>query len=178
VNYPSSQKRIAGHVKQFHFFLNHLEDIDTISFVTLGSGQAILHKLFETHEPWQDKFKLGRAVEVSPYTFGSKLFEKCAENSVLNFVLGPSCRDLTPQESLQIPPLKQMETGIILAGRSYFERLLQFCTLSWEKQRSEDEFKQQSGAVEAIRHLNWRSNIFKDKKLNELIVSFLLNGHF
>jgi hypothetical protein len=178
VNYPSSQKRIAGHVKQFHFFLNHLEDIDTISFVTLGSGQAILHKLFETHESWQDKFKLGRAVEVSPYTFGSCLFEKCVKNSVLNFVLGPSCQDLTPQESLQIPPLCNMETGLILAGRSYFEHLLQFCTLSREASHSNDEFKQQSGAIEAIRYISWSNNPFKDQKMNELIVSFLSRGHF
>lgn len=45
INYPSTRKRIDSHVRQLDFLLNHLEDVQEVSFVTKGVGGIVLRKL-------------------------------------------------------------------------------------------------------------------------------------
>ena len=47
INYPSTRKSLESHVKQLNFFLNHLEDVQEISFITNGMGGLLLKKLLE-----------------------------------------------------------------------------------------------------------------------------------
>lgn len=72
INYPSTQKRIEGHVRQLDFFLNHLEDVNKVSFVTSGIGGIVLKALFSLESPWRKRLKIGRIVEVAPKNHGQQ----------------------------------------------------------------------------------------------------------
>ena len=61
INYPSTRKRIDGHIRQLDFFMNHLEDVQEVSFVTNGIGGVILRKLLSFDSPWGHKKKINRS---------------------------------------------------------------------------------------------------------------------
>ena len=41
VNYPSTQKDLASHIKRLHFFFDHFEDVHTVALVAHGAGCAV-----------------------------------------------------------------------------------------------------------------------------------------
>lgn len=178
VNYPSSQKNLDAHVKQFHFFLDHLEDVDTVSFVTLGTGSAILQRLFADDAEWQKRLKLGRAVEVSPYIYGSELLKTLSNNYITGFVIGPMGEDLAPENAAKIPPLTRIENGIILSNKSFVEKTFELITGSGMANVFNDEIKDYTKATDLIEIEDHHCNIFKNQKINDAIMSFLNNGHF
>ena len=115
VNYPSTQKEIDGHVRQLDFFLNHLEDVEQVSFVTHGVGSIILKRLFMLDTPWRQKLKMGRIVEVGPQNHGSRLLKKLSKSKLFGFILGPMAAEMDPSYIEKIPPLPQgIESGIVL----------------------------------------------------------------
>lgn len=89
INYPSTRKRIDSHVRQLDFLLNHLEDVQEVSFVTKGVGGIVLRKLMALESPWQTKLKIRRIVQVCPPNQGSKLFAKLEKYSFFQMVARP-----------------------------------------------------------------------------------------
>ena len=178
VNYPSSQKELEAHVKQFHFFLDHLEDVDTVSFVTLGAGNAVLQKLFAEEAEWQKKLKLGRAVEIVPYTYGSELLDTLSRSKLFGFIIGPMGQDLAADKMRKLPPLTKIETGIILSNKFWLERLLEKVTGSKMSEHYIDEIKEDTKAAEIIEIKDHHCNIFKNDKISNAVINFLKNGKF
>lgn len=178
VNYPSSQKHLDAHVKQFHFFLDHLEDVDTVSFVTLGAGNAILQKLFTDDAEWQKKLQIGRSVEVSPYIYGSKLLKTLSSNHLTGFIIGPMGEDLYPETMNDIPPLTRIENGIILSNKSFIERTLEVLTGSSMPNVFNDEIKEYTKATDIIEINDHHFNIFNNEHVCNAVMSFLKDGKF
>lgn len=178
VNYPSSQKDLQAHVKQFHFFLDHLEDVDTVSFVSYGAGNAILQMLFAEKAEWQTRLKMGRAVQIAPYIQGSKLLKKLSENEFTNFVIGPMGADLAPENMQNIPPLTAIENGIILSNKSIVEKLLELFTLSRMPSKDSGEIKAETKAKDIIEIKDHHCNTLKNKKIGDAVVQFLKTGSF
>ena len=178
VNYPSTQKDADGHVKQLNFFLNHLEDVSKISFVSYGAGNILLQKLFESKAEWQEKILIGRAVEVCPRVYASSLFEKIAKNSFLSFFTGPMIKDLMPKNLKKTPPLTAIEAGIVLSARPWYEKLLNFLTYSSEKDFSYDELKRDTHVKEVIEFETSYHNIFKSYRVRGAVMNFLKKGTF
>lgn len=178
INYPSTQKGIDGHVRQLDFFLNHLEDVEQISFVTHGIGSVILKRLFMLNSPWRQHFKLGRVVEVCPRNHGSLLLKKLSESKILGFILGPMAAEMLPSQIEKIPPLpKNVETGIILS-ESLIIRIAEILTgtsLSKRDPASELKFER---ATEVINISSRKWNIFNDPAVVGAVVQFLLTGKF
>jgi hypothetical protein len=178
VNYPSSQKNLDAHVKQFHFFLDHLEDVDTVSFVTLGAGNAILQKLFTDESEWQKRLQIGRSVEVSPYVYGSKLLKTLSNNHITGFVIGPMGEDLSPERMNSIPPLTRIENGIILSNKSFIERTLEVFTGSSMPNVFNDEIKEHTKAKDLVEINDHHFNIFSNDDVCKAVISFLRDGKF
>ncbi len=177
VNYPSTQKDLAAHTKQFHFFLDHLEDVDTVSFVTFGAGSAILQNLFADKAPWQKRLKQARVVEVMPYTYGSELWDTLGDNRLTGFVVGPMSKDMAPNRIRELPQIK-LDLGIILSNKSWLESLAEVLTGSRMPRRYAEDIKQYSGAkdIVAIKDHHW--NIFKNPEICEAVIRFLKDGKF
>lgn len=178
VNYPSSQKSLDAHVKQFHFFLDHLEDVDTISFVTYGAGNTICQRLLNEQAPWQSRLKLARVVEVCPYVGGNKLLDLLSRNKFTSFILGPMANDLTDEKIKKLPRITNMETGVVMAEKSWLKKILEMLLLSSQAKYSVDQIKQSTGA-KAVKFIkNHRLNVFNNKDVCRSVVRFLKNGKF
>lgn len=178
VNYPSTQKDLEGHVKQFHFFLNHLEDVESVSFVSYGAGSLILQRLFENSADWQTKLHLSRAVAVAPCVSGSSLLNKIAQTKFGGFVIGPMGKDLAPEKIRRIDAKVSVETGVITTNKpvteKIFERLMR-CTVP---EKSLEEIKHQLNASDILRIEDHHFNIFKNDRVCRKVISFLQRGKF
>lgn len=178
VNYPTTQKGIGGHVRQLEFFLNHLEDVDQVSFVTHGIGSIVLRALLTLNSDWKQRMKIGRIVEVQPMNHGSRLLAKLSRNKFFDFVLGPMAGEVTPGKIEQLPQLPRgIETGIILCS-SWFTKLAEALTGTKMPYISPEQEKLTSGAKEVVEVRNFKSNIFKNPEICKGIVRFLKDGHF
>lgn len=178
INYPSTQKRIEGHVRQLDFFLNHLEDVNKVSFVTSGIGGIVLKALFSLESPWRKRLKIGRIVEVAPKNHGSKLLVRLSKNKLLGFILGPMAAEMGQLRIEVIPPYpREIETGIILS-ESAVERAMEALTGTKGHKTSVTEEKKFTGAKAVIKINNLHWNIFNNPKVVEKVVNFLKNGTF
>lgn len=178
VNYPSTQKSLAAHVKQFHFFLNHLEDVEKVSFVTLGAGNLILQALFNEQAEWQKKLQLGRVVEVSPCCFGSRLWGKLAKMKVLDFVIGPMGKDLAPHKVLKMKPVEGIECGTIISNKPLWEKALEKLLRLEPQKETIEGVKKCTNAKDVIRIEDHHFNIFNNAKVCRKIITFLQTGDF
>ncbi len=178
VNYPSTQKELEQHVKQFHFFLDHLEDVDTISFVTYGAGSAVLQRLLADDAAWQKRLKLSRAVEVAPYPYGSELIEFLSSNSVTGFVAGPMGKDLSPDKMRGKQKIHKIESGLILSNNSWLESLSESLTGTKMPKKDIIEIKNDTGAKEVITIKDHHFNIFNNKHICNEVIRFLQDGKF
>jgi len=116
LNYPSTYKKIDSHIRQLDFFLNHLEDVKEISFVTYGSGALILRKLLYFDAEWKKKIKIKKIIEINPPSHGSKFWKNLSRYQWANKLFGPIIHDLTPNGVKKIPEYdKKFKVGIIYA---------------------------------------------------------------
>lgn len=178
VNYPSTQKGIGGHVRQLEFFLNHLEDVEKVSFVTHGIGNIILRALLTLNSDWRQRMKMGRIVEVQPLNHGSRLLAKLSRNQLFDFILGPVAGEVSPGKIEQLPQLpKEYEVGIILS-ESWKSKLAEMLTGTKMPRIDPEQEKRTTGAKEVIEVRNFKCNIFKNPELCQGIVRFLKDGRF
>ena len=116
LNYPSTYKKIDSHIRQLDFFLNHLEDVKEISFVTYGSGALVLRKLLYFDADWKRKIKLKKIIEINPPSKGSNFWENLSKYKWAKKLFGPIIGDLTPRGAQKIPEYdNKLKVGIIYA---------------------------------------------------------------
>ena len=178
VNYPSTQKNIDGHVRQLDFFLNHLEDVEQVSFVTHGISSVILKRLFMFNTPWRQKLKMGRVVEVCPQNHGNLLLKKLSRSKPLAFILGPMAAEMLPSQIEKIPPLpEEIETGIVLCKSRILNIIEKLTGTSLPEMTPERElrFEKAKDAID-VSSRNW--NIFNDPAIVGAVIQFLLTGKF
>lgn len=114
LNYPSTYKKVDSHVRQLDFFLNHLEDVEEVSFVTYGIGALILRKLLYFDAAWKKKIKVNKIIEINPPSKGSAFWERIGQYKLAQKLFGPILADLTPAASAKIPEYnKSYYVGII-----------------------------------------------------------------
>ena len=114
LNYPSTYKRVDSHVRQLDFFLNHLEDVSEISFITNGCGALILRRLLFFEADWKKKIKIRKIIEINPPSKGSLFWEKIKHYKWAEKLFGPILTDLTPSGAQKIPEYdKKYRVGII-----------------------------------------------------------------
>ena len=178
LNYPSTQKDLDLHVKQFKFFFKYLEGVDTVSFVTLGVGNTIIQELFKSDENLPSYLTFKRCVFINPIVTGSNLLEKLCKNKLANFIIGPMGKDLTTQNINKLVPLSKIETGVIMTSQSFWIKLLKLLTFTDDKTISDKEIRNFTGAIDSIKISNKKTNIFKNNKISDAVMNFLINGNF
>ena len=178
INYPSTQKKRDRHVRQLDFFLNHLEDVKEISFVTHGIGSVLLKRLFMLDSPWRHKLKINYAVEVAPQNHGNKLLKFLSRYKFFSFIFGPMASEMGQRRIEKLPPLpKDVPTGIILC-ESKTRKLLEKILKKEMPRLSKDEEQKFEKAADVIEIESCRLNAFKDERIVNAIVKFLKKGSF
>ncbi len=108
INYPSLFRNSLASAYQLLFFLNHMEDITDVSFVTKGAGNLVLQQLFNLPpelQTFQTKMRIRNIVEINPAVHDSLLCDLAARFKLLRFICGPMIEDMTEQNIKKIPSL-------------------------------------------------------------------------
>lgn len=114
LNYPSTYKKVDSHVRQLDFFLNHLEDVSEVSFITYGCGALVLRKLLYFDAAWKHKIKLRKIIEINPPSKGSNFWKFIGKFKCGQKLFGPILADLSPTGAQKIPEYNQnYKVGII-----------------------------------------------------------------
>ncbi len=178
INYPSTQKDLDGHVRQLDFLLNHLEDVDQVSFVAKGIGCIILKKLFMLDSPWRKRLKMGRIVEVAPLNHGSELLHMLSHYSLPNFILGPTAKEMSPYNIERFAKLpKELETGVVLCP-SMTTNLIEKLTGTDMPRGSLEEEQDFEGARDIVEIRCRKLNLFRCPKVVSAVITFLASGRF
>ncbi len=108
LNYPAFFRSTQASAHQLLFFLNHMEDVKEVSFVTKGIGNMILQKALsfplET-QTFREKARIGRIVQINPVIKPSLLCEFLTRYRLFRFILGPSLSDMTEKGIKNLPKL-------------------------------------------------------------------------
>ena len=179
INYPSIRRRIDSHVKQFNFLLNHLEDVQEVSFVSVGIGGIILRKLLASKEPWTTKLKINRAVQICPPNQGAYRWAQWGKNKLVRRIFGPMVDEMDEQyAAATFPKLpKGRELGIIVTNKKGCG-LLRFLPEKWQRYFNTAEESQLDGAKEMIYIPNRHWNPLNNQRIVNACINFIKNGQF
>lgn len=179
LNYPSTQKHLESHVRQLDFFLNNLEDIEEVSFVTKGVGGLIVRSLLNIQDSkWRSRIRIGRVVQIAPPNKGSKLFGKLSKYKVANMIFGPLLNDCRPGKAEYIPDFPdKYEVGIIESD-SLLQKLLKLLPRSFTDSIYSKNEAHSEKAKEIVYVDNWHWHQTANKKVITQTINFLKNGAF
>lgn len=178
INYPSTRKNLDSQVRQLEFLLNHLEDVQEVSFVTKGVGGIVLRKLMSLESPWQQSIKISRIVEVSPPNQGSAFLTKLGEYKLFRFILGPMLKELSKNDVNKIPDFsKNIEVGII-SRKSAMLGFGHLLPKSFKNSLPSSSEVKLINAKETINIKGSEINPFKNPRIVNACVNFLKKGNF
>lgn len=178
INYPSTEKKIDGHVKQILFMMNHLEDVQEVYFVAKGIGAVILRKLLSVKASWKERIRVKRIVLVCPANQGSAFITALGKNKLLRWIFGPVTEEMTIQKVRRIPSFPaNIETGIIYCEHPLkkFIRFLPDRLAAILPNENESKLADIKSMVE-IKNSNW--NVFKNLRVSCAVLNFLAKGRF
>ena len=178
INYPSTRKRLDGHIRQLDFFMNHLEDVKDVSFVTHGIGAVILKRLLSFDSPWQHKLKIHRIVEVCPPATGCVLYKLLGKYRLFQWLFGQILKDLTPQIMEALPNYPNPQQNGVIRCPSLWKKLSFILPEAWQKAAESTEEVSLSNGTREITITNYRLNPFKNEEIVKKCVKFLVSGKF
>ena len=128
INYPSLFRSSIASAHQLLFFLNHLEDINEVSFVTKGGGNLVLRQLFNLPielQNFRQKMRIGNIVEIQPVVKDSLLCDFLCRFKIFRFFLGPMIKDFTESGLKYMPSLpNEFNVLKILTDSDVYQYLL------------------------------------------------------
>lgn len=108
LNYPSLVYNARDVAQQILFFLNHIESINKVSFVTKGCGNLVLRQMFDLPlelQTFRKNMRIGNIVEINPVERGNALCELLVRFRFCRFLFGPFLRDFTESGLKNLPSL-------------------------------------------------------------------------
>lgn len=134
LNYPSIFKNAGESAQQLLFFLNHIDNISEVSFVTKGMGNLILQKALNAstaQQEYAERIRIENIVEINPVVTGNLICDYLTQLKFLKFLNRTSLGDMTEKQikhTPNLPPrlnyLKIFSTSIL--SRSFLS-VLKFC---------------------------------------------------
>jgi len=178
VNYPSTYKKIDSHIRQLDFFLNHLEDVKDISFITYGSGALVLRKLLFFDAEWKKKMKVGRIIEINPPSYGSHFWKLMSRYNWVRKLFGPMLGDLTPNNARKIPEYdKRYKVGIISA-QTWIMKLCNYLPIKIKKRLPFFEEYVHGDIKEVAKISTSTTFVLSAPEVSSKCVKFLKHGEF
>ena len=107
INYPSMQEKSESHIRQMIFFLNNLEDVSEVSFISYGEGSLLLNMLLSIPAPWKNKLKIGRIVQIAPKEKSSQWQSFLQRFRLSRWICGPMLEELSDEGIAKIPTLPE-----------------------------------------------------------------------
>jgi len=178
INYPSTRKSIKGHMDQLKFFVEHLEDVDEISFITKGTGCLVLRCLLGSDKAWTENLKIGKVINVNPANVGSDWCTLFAKSKILKFFFGPSLEDAMPKSALKMPRLPEnIPLGLIFC-ETHLDKMLKPLKKKYGSIAIPGDLTEKDFSTQQISLKNSDVNIFDNKDLIACCQRFLKEGKF
>lgn len=175
INYPSLFHSSLASAHQLLFFLNHMEDIDEVSFVTKGGGNLVLHHAFNLPNELQnfrEKIRIGNIVEINPVTEPRLICELLYRTRFLRVLFGPMIKDFTQNSLKNLPSLPASFKSLKIFSSSklflFYLKVLKFCRIPV------DESTHKGKNTIYVRKSAF--NTLKNEEVLNLTVKFLQNG--
>jgi len=108
LNYPSLFSDAYGVAHQVLFFLNHIESISKVSFVTKGCGNLVLRQMFNLPielQSFRKNMRIGNVVEINPVMQKSLFCELLVRFKIFRVLLGPFLNNFTESGLRNLPSL-------------------------------------------------------------------------
>lgn len=108
LNYPSLFCNAQSAAHQILFFLNHIESINKVSFVTKGCGNLVLRQMFNCPlelQTFRQNMRIGNIVEINPVEKRNVMCELIVRFKFLRFLFGPFLNDFTESGLRNLPSL-------------------------------------------------------------------------
>ncbi len=176
INYPSTRRDIKIHAKQIEFFLNNLEGINKVSFVTHGVGGIILRYVLRKNSKWRERLEIGRVVQICPPNNGSTFLEEIYRFKIFREYFGPMLYSLRPINAQKIPKFsKSLEYGIITSSTKR----------NWNpfiKGKNDGAFLEEETKLQNCKHYynadNFLPLVIKSRPVIAACIRFIKNGDF
>jgi len=133
LNYPSLFKSSRESAYQLLFFLNHVDDISEVSFVTKGIGNLVLQKALNapaSHQLFRNQMRIGNIVEINPLSTRCVLCDFLSQFKFFRILCGPTLKDMTTTQLKYIPNLPPQLNSLKIYSDSKLFRLC-FHILTW-----------------------------------------------
>ncbi len=107
LNYPSLFKSASESAQQLLFFLNHIDNVTEVSFVTKGMGNLVLQKMFNlsTDKAFSERMRIGNIVEINPVIDENIVCDFLGQFKFFDFICGPSLKDMMTKQLKHTPNL-------------------------------------------------------------------------
>ena len=175
LNYPSLFRSSLSSAYQILFFLNHLDDIKEISFVTNGAGNVILRQLLNldsSSQAYRSKMRLGNIVEINPVVKVNLFCEFLSRFKIFRFLLGPMLNDLTESGVKNLPRIpNELNVLKIFSHTKIYQLGVDLFSL-WGF--SEEENRVRGKNVIYLKGKTFRT--FKNEQLLNYTAKFINNG--
>lgn len=127
LNYPTLFRDTLASAHQLLFFLNHIDDVQEISFVTKGIGNMVLQKALSfppEMQTFRNNARINRIVQINPVIKASLLCEFLTRFKVFRFLLGPSITDMTERGIKNLPRLPDDSSYLKIFSESKTYKIL------------------------------------------------------
>ncbi len=175
LNYPSLFKSAKASAHQLLFFLNHMDDITEVSFVTKGCGNLVLQQMFNlpiNYQTFLEKTRIRNIVLINPVVKENLFYEFLAKYKLFRWICGPMLQDMSKKsiESTPSIPSNIKCLKIFSESRAYrfFISLVKLTKFPLKnKNRAEKDSVTIKGTI---------FNPLKNDELLNYVVKFVNNG--
>ncbi|MCF8473729.1 MAG: GPI inositol-deacylase [Emcibacter sp.] len=116
LNYPSTFLTLKDHTDNLEYLLNHLEGIDSISFIGHSLGGLIARSLLSRKEGWRKKIEAKHLIMLGTPNNGARIADMMSGSKLFHMIAGPSGQDVRPI-NVQKLSLPDIPTLVIAGGR-------------------------------------------------------------
>ena len=175
LNYPSLFKNAKATAHQILFFLNHIEDITEVSFVTKGCGNLVLQNMFNLpikSQTFLEKTRIRNIVLINPVVRENLFCEFLARYRFFRWICGPMLNDMTKKSIESTPSIPSEINCIKIFSESkiydFLISLVKFCKFPLNNNKRLDK--------KSITIKSKAFNVLENEELLNCVVKFINNG--
>lgn len=175
INYPSLFRDSISNAYQLLFFLNHMDDIEEVSFVTKGCGNLVLRQTLNLPlelQTYLSNTRIRSIVEINPTIKGNILCDLISKFRIFKFIFGPFIGDMTEARMKNMPDIPNQINSLKIFSKSKKDALID--NLLKKYNLSTDEKKKNAKNIIYIKGNSF--NTLENEEVLNNTVKFINNG--
>ena len=175
INYPSLFRSSLASAYQLLFFLNHMEDITEVSFVTKGAGNLILRQTLNLPpelQIFQEKMRIRNIVEINPVIKSSFLCDLLSKFRIFRMIGGPMLEEMTEKKLKNLPSLPNRLNSFKIFSDSKISKIISRISACCHFPARENLYRKKDAVF--IDGTNFQP--LKNEKVLNCTVKFINNG--